>query len=173
MAQTNRRYEPCRLFATGYHRFTRHNRTRVPVRRGAPGAQHKKNLGESRKKVLRPQALGEVAQSVPLPDNAYARAAHLPEGKTCAPIARISANTVLPEPSCVDDRYQPLPLCTGSEANRTASLASSEPHAMAITRCVRSALISCRTLASCRSSFKQAADTKATVRPNCRSARLE
>jgi hypothetical protein len=61
-------------------------------------------------------------------------------------------------------------LCTGSQARRAASLASSYPKAMPITRCVSSSSISCKILPGCRSSCRQAAN--AEVRPNLRSAAL-
>ena len=57
-------------------------------------------------------------------------------------------------------------LCTGSHARRAASLASSYPKAMPITRCVSSSSISCKILPGCRSSRRQAAN--AEVRPSRR-----
>jgi len=56
-------------------------------------------------------------------------------------------------------------LCTGSHARRAASLASSYPKAMPITRCVSSSSISCKILPGCRSSRRQAANAEVQTQP--------
>src|ERR1035437_4130541 len=59
-------------------------------------------------------------------------------------------------------------LWTGSEPSRAASLVSGYPHAIAMTRCVRSSLNSCLIFFDCRLSSRALA--RAVVRPNPRSA---
>ena len=59
-------------------------------------------------------------------------------------------------------------LWIGSQANRAASLASSYPNAMAMTRCVINSCNSCCTLPACRLSLRQPAN--AEVSPKRRSA---
>jgi len=75
-----------------------------------------------------------------------------------------------PGPRRRRDPDRPATCGIGSDASRAASLASSYPKAMAMTRCVINSRNSCCTLPGCRSSLRPAAN--AEVRPNRRSAAL-